>query len=117
MTPNAIYSKTGKGVQEASGKTSILSRGDRAVLSAFDGRISVKDVADRVGRDFDAKFEQLVAQLAKDGFIREVQAVPELTQPRPPGATRAAAAPARPAGAPGADLDFTIASPAKPAAA
>ena len=38
MNPTAIYSKSGKGVQEASGKTSFLDRGDRAVLSAIDGR-------------------------------------------------------------------------------
>src|SRR3954469_9276474 len=113
MTPSAIYSKSGKGVQEASGKTSILSRGDRAVLSAFDGRISVQDGAERVGRDFDAKFQQLINQLEKDGFIRVVQAPPELTQPRPPGMRPAAPPAARPgASAPGPDLDFTVGSPA-----
>ena len=32
MSPFAIYSKTGKGVQEASGKTSLLDRAERAVL-------------------------------------------------------------------------------------
>src|SRR3954465_12105894 len=63
MTPSAIYSKSGKGVQEASGKTSILSRGDRAVLSAFDGKLTLGEVAERVGKPFDAKFEQLVTQL------------------------------------------------------
>ena len=36
MNASAIYSKSGKGVQEAAGKTSHLSRPDRAVLSAID---------------------------------------------------------------------------------
>ena len=117
MTPNAIYSKSGKGVQEASGKTSLLSRGDRAVLSAFDGRLTVSDVADRVGKPYDAKFQQLITQLEKDGYIREVSAgAAPAAKPSAP-ARPAAAAPkpaAAPAAAPGEDLDFTIAIPASP---
>ena len=88
MTPNAIYSKSGKGVQEASGKTSLLSRGDRAVLSAFDGRLSVSDVADRVGKPFDTTFQRLILQLERDGYIREVAPgtapSPPRQRPRPP---------------------------------
>ena len=114
MTPSAIYSKSGKGVQEASGKTSTLSRGERSVLSAFDGKLTVAEVAERTGKEFDAKFQQLITQLEKDGFIRQVSA----------GAAPAAAsarAAARPAAAaavstPGSDLDFTIGAPPKPAA-
>ena len=49
MNPTAIFSKSGKGVQEASGKTSQLSRGDLAVLSAIDGRATLADVASKVG--------------------------------------------------------------------
>ena len=41
---SAIFSKTGKGVQEASGKTSHLSRADRAVLSAIDGKTTLAEV-------------------------------------------------------------------------
>ena len=53
MNPTAIFSKSGKGVQEASGKTSHLSRPDRAVLSAIDGRATLADVAQKVGKKFD----------------------------------------------------------------
>ena len=105
MTPNAIYSKSGKGVQEASGKTSLLSRGDRAVLSAFDGRLTVSDVADRIGKPFDTAFQRLILQLERDGYIREVSAGT---------APAAAAKPAPSAAAAGPDLDFTIAIPASP---
>ena len=117
MTPNAIYSKSGKGVQEASGKTSLLSRGDRAVLSAFDGRLTVSDVADRVGKPYDAKFQQLIVQLEKDGYIREVSAgAAPAAKPSAarPAAAAAKPAPAAPAAAAGPDLDFTIAIPASP---
>ena len=112
MNPTAIYSKSGKGVQEASGKTSLLSRADRAVLSAFDGKITVKEAADRVGRTFDARFEQLIRQLEKDGFVREVSAGTP-----PPGMKPAPGRPASASGGGGADLDFTTIMPAmKPAA-
>src|SRR5467141_1551363 len=72
MRPNAIYSKSGKGVQEASGKTSLLKREHRAVLAAIDGRATIADVAQKSGNEYDAEFQRLIIQLDKDGFIREV---------------------------------------------
>jgi hypothetical protein len=60
MNASAVYSKSGKGVQEASGKTSLLSRSDRAVLAAIDGRATLADVAQKVGKPFDAAFEKLI---------------------------------------------------------
>ena len=72
MRPNAVYSKSGKGVQEASGKTSLLKREHRAVLTAIDGRATLADVAQKSGNDYNAEFQQLIGQLDKDGFIREV---------------------------------------------
>src|SRR5687767_16006891 len=74
MNASAIYSKSGKGVQEAAGKTSHLSRPDRAVLSAIDGRATLAEVAQKVGKTFDGEFEKLVQALDKGGFIREVSA-------------------------------------------
>lgn len=113
MNPTAIYSKSGKGVQEASGKTSFLDRGDRAVLSAIDGRATLADVAKKVGKTFDSGFQTLIGKLDKDGFIREAS----------PGAAPAAK-PGAPAGKPaakadsggGGDLDFSMLGTAKTAA-
>src|SRR5687768_9187120 len=106
MNANAIYSKSGKGVQEAAGKTSHLSRPDRAVLSAIDGRATLAEVAQKVGKTFDGEFEKLVQQLDKGGFIREVSAGTA-------GAAKPGAAPkpaAKPASLdPASDLDFTAA--------
>lgn len=117
INPSAIYSKSGKGVQEASGKTSLLSRADRAVLGAFDGKMTVKEVADKVGKPFDQKFEGLIAKLDNDGFVRQVSAGTAAGPASRPGAAPPRA-PGKPGGgAPGEDLDFTIAMPApKPAA-
>src|SRR5919108_1724824 len=107
MKPNAIYSKSGKGVQEASGKTSLLKRGDRAVLSAIDGRATLGEVAQKVGKSFDAEFEKLITQLDKDGFVREVTAGSSTTSQAIPVIKPAAKA------AGGAnDLDFTGIMPA-----
>jgi hypothetical protein len=118
MKPSAIYSKSGKGVQEASGKTSLLKRADRTVLSAIDGRATLAEVAQKVGKSFDAAFEQIIAQLDKEGFVREVTAAASSSQSRPamPTVKPAAKAPAAKVG--GADdLDFTTIMPAlKPAA-
>lgn len=109
MNPTAIYSKTGKGVQEASGKTSQLSRGDRAILSAIDGKINLKDLGAKFDRAADDKFFALIKKLDADGFIREVS--PGTVQRGAANAPRAPAAkaPAAPAGGGGGgeELDFT----------
>jgi len=124
MKPSTIYSKSGKGVQEASGKTSLLKRADRAVLSAIDGRATLGEVAQKVGKSFDGEFEKLIAQLDKDGFVREVTAAAaSSSQSRPAVATlkpaaKAPAAKSSSSSSGGADdLDFTTIMPAiKPAA-
>jgi hypothetical protein len=105
MNASAIYSKSGKGVQEAAGKTSHLSRPDRAVLSAIDGRATLAEVAQKVGKPFDPAFEKLVEQLDKGGFIREVSA----GAPGPAPKLAAAPKPAAKSMDPASDLDFTAA--------
>jgi hypothetical protein len=110
MNPSAIYSKSGKGVQEASGKTSLLKRAERAVLSAIDGRSTLGEVAQKVGKAFDGAFEALIAQLDRDGFIREVAAAnaPAPAAPRPSApAAKKSAAKSGSAPSLGEDLDFT----------
>jgi len=109
MKASAIYSKTGKGVQEASGKTRDLSRADRAVLSAIDGKSTITEVGQRLGKTTDdAKFVQLFGQLERDGFIRLI-AGGEAARPAAPSAS------SRPGTTPmastEADLDFTQSIP------
>ena len=122
MNPGAIYSKSGKGVQEASGKTSLLKRAERAVLSAIDGRATLNEVAQKVGKPFDGAFQSLIAQLDRDGFVREVTAG-GVAAPARAAATTAAPPKSKPkpAAPAGEDLDFTgimpvtTQAPAKPA--
>jgi hypothetical protein len=106
MNASAVYSKSGKGVQEASGKTSLLSRSDRAVLAAIDGRATLADVAQKVGKPFDAAFEKLIGELDKGGFIREVSAGVPGPAAKPGAGGKTAAKPASPMDA-ASDLDFT----------
>src|SRR3990170_3363183 len=107
MNPSAIYSKTGKGVQEASGKTSTLSRGDRAILAAIDGKISLQQLSARFDRAADEKFFALIRKMDTDGFIREVS--PGTVQRGAANAPRPAPSkpPPTPASGGGEDLDFT----------
>ncbi len=116
MNSTAIYSKTGKGVQEASGKTSQLSRGDRAILSAIDGKINLKDLSARFDRALDDNFVALIRKMDAEGFIRE--ASPGVAQRGAANAPRPAPSmPSTPPPASGGrdELDFTniFATPAK----
>ena len=108
MNASAIYSKSGKGVQEAAGKTSHLSRSDRAVLSAIDGRATLADVAQKVGKAFDPAFEKLIEALDKGGFIREVSGGAPGAAPRPAAGAKPAAKATGPMDV-ASDLDFTTA--------
>lgn len=100
MNPSAIYSKTGKGVQETSGRTRHLARADRAVLAAFDGRTPLGEIAKRFEQISAEKFEQLVATLEREGYLREISSGVAVAQPptvsRPPVQPEAAE-----------ELDFT----------
>ena len=114
MNPGAIYSKTGKGVQEASGKTSFLSRGDRAILAAIDGKTTVQQLGKKFDRAADDKFMALLLKMDAEGFIREVspgtvQRGAANARPSPSSAPPAGpkSVPSRPQGGGGEDLDFT----------
>ena len=117
MNLSAIFSKTGKGVQEASGKTSHLSRADRAVLAAIDGKTPLAEVQKNFEKLSGPKFEALIQQLDKDGFIREVSSGAP-SSPPPRAAAPAAKAPPKAAPPPSDDgsdgLDFTQITKAVP---
>jgi hypothetical protein len=123
MNPSTIFSKTGKGVQEATGKTSNLSRADRAVLAAIDGKSTLGEVQAKFEKIPEGKFAVLITQLDKDGYIREasggsLQAAPvkpvaapaQPTGPGKPATTSVPPGKPTPESAPpveGDELDFT----------
>src|SRR3954469_10466556 len=107
----SIFSKTGKGMLEASGKSSALSRADRAVLAKVDGKTSAADINKHFEKIEEAKFLQLLERFEKEGFVREISS-------SAPAAAPAAAKPAALATKSlDEDLDFTaVSTPKKPAA-
>ncbi|TMG74266.1 MAG: hypothetical protein E6H77_11645 [Betaproteobacteria bacterium] len=88
------------------------------MLAAIDGRATLADVAEKVGKAYDAAFQSLISQLDKNGFIREVSPGAGAT-PRP-GATAAPKPAAKPAARAmvdepsGGDLDFSALGKGKP---
>jgi hypothetical protein len=117
MNPTAIYSKTGKGVQEASGRTSHLSRGDRAVLSAIDGKSTVAELNQKFDKFTQLKFQQLIEKMDKDGFVREVSPGTPAAQPKPARGAAPTPPPAKQEEDEGEELDFTSFVPTAPKAA
>ena len=125
MNPTAIYSKTGKGVQEASGRTSHLSRADRAVLAAVDGKSTVAELSQKFEKIAEAKFYALIEKMDRDGFVREASPGAQAPPPRA-AAGRTGSRTVIPTPPPppkkeeeeeGGELDFTSFIPTAPKAA
>ncbi|MFA5913225.1 MAG: hypothetical protein WC830_06665 [Burkholderiales bacterium] len=107
MDRQTVFTKTAKGLMEATGKTSALSRDVRAVLKEIDGRATVGEVQAKLDKVPEAKLQEALQALVKSDFIREFsQAAPSAAPPQKP-------APQKPAEV-ALDLDFTAAIPTIP---
>ena len=94
MDRKSIFTKTAKGLMEATGKTSILSRGPRNLLKEIDGKLTVAQVNDKLPKLKESEILEMMKELVKDGFIKEfVSSEARAAAPAP------AAAPSRPASA------------------
>src|SRR5471030_625879 len=101
MDRRTIFTKTAKGLMEATGKTSVLSRDMRAVLKEIDGKATVGEVQNKLRTVPEAKLQDALKVLAKNDFIREFT----------PAAQTAVPPPRAPAARDDLDLDFTVAIP------
>ena len=109
MDRRSIFTKTGKGLNEASGKTSALSRELRNLLKEIDGKANAGQLQEKLEKVPEARLLENLAQLTREGYVRELAAAPRVATP---------AATARgPAMDEGEDLDFTSAMSAPRAAA
>ena len=63
MDRRSVCSKTAKGLQEATGKTSLLSRELRNVLKEVDGRLSVEQLQKKLEKYSDAKMLEFMNAL------------------------------------------------------
>jgi len=71
MHRGTILTKTGKGLKEATGKTSNLSRDLRNVLKEIDGQISVSKLLDKFEKVTEPKLLEVLKQLETEGYVRE----------------------------------------------
>jgi DNA-binding Lrp family transcriptional regulator len=68
----SILTKTAKGLTEASGKTNLLSRSVRNILSEVDGRTPVADIAGKRGKIPAAELLEAMKALEKEGFVQKL---------------------------------------------
>ncbi|HEY6239295.1 MAG TPA: hypothetical protein VIW78_00495, partial [Burkholderiales bacterium] len=113
MNRRSILTKTGKGLMEATGKTSNLSRDLRNILKEIDGKVSVSELLEK-GKLTEAKLLEGLTYMEKEGYVREFVGKQEEAPRAPVGRGSISQSPADG----GEDLDFTSFTPApmKPAA-
>ncbi|MCC6609326.1 MAG: hypothetical protein IT515_06580 [Burkholderiales bacterium] len=97
MDRRTVLTKTAKGLMEVTGKTSLLSREHRSVLSQVDGKATVGDIHQKLDKFSETKLLETLGRLSKDGFVREFISAP--TSISPPSQV--------PIVQEGPDLDFT----------
>src|SRR5580765_8013369 len=111
MNRRSILTKTGKGLMEATGKTSNLSRDLRNILKEIDGKVSVSELTEKFSKMGETKLLECLSGMERDGYLREFVGKQEAGPSTPPGR-----GPASQSLGEGEDLDFTAFTPAKPSA-
>src|SRR5258708_33628109 len=111
MNRRSILTKTGKGLMEATGKTSDLARDLRNILKEIDGKVSVSELMRTFSKMTEPELLEALKSMESEGYLREFVGKQE----------EAPRAPARPPISQsstdgGEDLDFTAFTPAKPSA-
>ncbi len=112
MNRRTVFSKTGKGLMEATGKSSNLSLDLCDILKEVDGNTSVSALLKKFENMSGRELAQALRNLEREGYVRELIAQEDAG---PPAATGRPSAP-RASGGAGGDLDFTDFTPAKPSA-
>jgi hypothetical protein len=110
MDRRTIVTKTGKGLMEATGKTSNLSRDLRNILKEIDGQVSVSSLLKKLDDLTEPKLLEMLSRMEREGYLREFFGQQDSGPPSRP----AMHAPAPPTKV-GEDLDFTARLPKAPA--
>src|SRR6266571_1831607 len=112
MNRRSILTKTGKGLMEATGKTSALSRDLRNILKEIDGKVSVSELLRTFSKMTEPELLEALKSMETEGYLREfvgkqdeAQRLPKARAPISQSSTDG-----------GEDLDFTAFTPAKPSA-
>lgn len=102
MDSKTIFSKTAKGMKEASGATATLPRGIRGILKEVHGKPTYADLQKAVTKYSESELVEALEYLLSQGYMRDIAQ-------RPPAATpikQTRPAPTQPADG-FDDLDFT----------
>jgi hypothetical protein len=81
MDRRTVLTKTAKGLMEVTGKTSLLPRDLRNVLSQVDGKATVGDLHQKLDKFTEPKLLEALGRLAKEGFVREFVSAPASISP------------------------------------
>lgn len=81
MDRRTVLTKTAKGLMEVTGKTSLLSRELRGVLTQVDGKATVGDIHQKMDKFSEGKLFDTLGKLTKDGFVREFVSAPTSISP------------------------------------
>jgi len=81
MDRRTVLTKTAKGLMEVTGKTSLLSRELRSVLTQVDGKATVGDILQKLDKYTESKLFDTLGKLTKDGFVREFVSAPTSISP------------------------------------
>jgi hypothetical protein len=81
MDRRTVLTKTAKGLMEVTGKTSLLPRDLRNVLSQVDGKATVGDLHQKLDKYTEPKLLDALGKLSKDGFVREFVSAPASISP------------------------------------
>jgi hypothetical protein len=81
MDRRTVLTKTAKGLMEVTGKTSLLSRELRSVLTQVDGKATVGDIHQKLDKFSETKLFDTLGKLTKDGFVREFVSAPTSISP------------------------------------
>jgi len=71
MNRRSILTKTGKGLMEATGKTSNLSRDLRNILKEMEGKVSVSELLEKFGKMPERRLLEALVSMEKEGYVRE----------------------------------------------
>ncbi len=81
MDRRTVLTKTAKGLMEVTGKTSLLPRDLRNVLSQVDGKATVGDLHQKLDKFTEPKLLEALGRLTKEGFVREFVSAPASISP------------------------------------
>jgi hypothetical protein len=81
MDRRTVLTKTAKGLMEVTGKTSLLPRDLRNVLSQVDGKATVGDLHQKLDKYTETKLLDTLGKLSKDWFVREFVSAPASISP------------------------------------